>query len=119
MGGHMGDKRGSERVIPMVTDEEMVVVGCGSRQFLAKMMDLSDTGTLTYMLDADADPKTGAQCVLSLWHQGNVFAIDAVVARRSGRLVGFQFLPGCENSPFLQVKLIRMEVEWNRLKSLV
>jgi hypothetical protein len=40
------EKRGSDRVIPMVSDEEMVVVDCGESRYLAKMMDLSDSGTL-------------------------------------------------------------------------
>ena len=114
------DKRSSERVIPMVTDEEMVVVESGGRHALAKMMDLSETGTLVYiLLDSDVDLEMSGHCELSLYHQGKVFSVVAVVARKSGRLIAFHFLPGAEDSSYLQAKLIRMEVEWNRLKSLV
>ena len=114
------DKRKSDRLIPMVTDEEMVVVECDGRHVLAKMMDLSETGTLLYLLlDSGVDPGISGQCELSLYHEGNVFNLTALLARQTGRLIGFQFLPGAEDSPHLQAKLIRMEVEWNRLRSLV
>ena len=104
----------------MVTDEEMVVVESGDRQILAKMMDLSETGTLVYLLlDTDSDPEIDGKCVLSLYHEGNVFNMGAVVARKSGRLVGFRFMPVAGESTYLQAKLIPMEVEWTRLRSLV
>jgi hypothetical protein len=114
------DKRTSERVIPMVTDEEMVVIDCAGEHVLAKMMDLSDTGTLVYMLlESGVGPEVGTECSLSLYHGGKVFDIKSVVARKSGRLTAFRFAEGSENSQDLQAKLIRMEVEWKRLKSLV
>jgi hypothetical protein len=114
------DKRASERVIPMVTDEEMVVIDSGGQHLLAKMMDLSDTGTLVYMLlESASDPEVGTECSLSLYHHGKVFDIPSVVARQSGRLIAFRFNERAGSSTDLQAKLIRMEVEWKRLKSLV
>ena len=70
-------------------------------------------------MDSDVDGGIIGQCELSLYHQGKVFKISAFVARQSGRLIGFRFPPGAEDSSHLQANLIRMEVEWNRLKFLV
>jgi hypothetical protein len=44
------EKRTSDRVVPMVSDEEMIVIEMGEQRHLAKMMDLSDNGTLVYLL---------------------------------------------------------------------
>ena len=120
MPSQMADKRTSERVVPMVTDEEMVVIESDGRHILAKLMDLSETGTLVYyLMESDAPPEMGAQCTLSLYHHGTVFAMPAVVARRMSRLIAFHFTAPPEDLSFLQAKLIRMEVEWNRLRLLV
>lgn len=43
-------KRRSERVIPVVNDEEAVVIRIGQQQALGKMLDLSDGGTLVYLI---------------------------------------------------------------------
>jgi hypothetical protein len=113
-------KRASERVIPMVSDEEMVVIDSGSRRFLSKMMDLSDGGSLVYLLTEDeAGPAADLPCELSLYHRGDVFSVTARIVRANGRLLAFQFtdVPDA-TKPQLQAKLIRMEVEWNRLQQL-
>jgi len=115
------EKRGSDRVVPMVSDEEMVVIEMGEHRFLAKMIDLSDSGTLVYLL-ADAEPPIpfDTLCQLSLYHSGKIFTAPATVARTSGRLVAFRFR-GIDygTSANLQAKLIRMEVEWTRLQGLL
>jgi hypothetical protein len=115
------EKRGSDRVVPMVSDEEMVVIEIGDRRYLAKMMDLSDSGTLVYLL-ADDEPLIPADTLaqLSLYHSGKVFTASATVARTIGRLVAFRFR-GIDygTSANLQAKLIRMEVEWTRLQGLL
>jgi hypothetical protein len=108
------DKRRSERVIPFVSDEEVIVVHRqGQKTVLAKMMDLSEVGTLAYLLE-DADvPDT---IDLSIYHQGKVFKVPATAVRKNGRLVAFEFVkPSIESIREIQSKLIRMEVEWMRL----
>jgi hypothetical protein len=115
------EKRNSERVVPMVSDEEMVVVEVGEHRLLAKMMDLSDGGTLLYLLtDAEnAVPPSGTYR-LSLYHNGTVFAVSATIARTTGRLIAFRFKTvDPSTSSTLQAKLIRMEVEWTRLQALL
>jgi hypothetical protein len=112
MSGH--DKRRSERVIPFVSDEEVIVVHQeGRKNVLAKMMDLSEVGTLVYLLE-ETDIATAAQ--LSLYHQGRVFKVPANATRKNGRLIAFEFAdPPVDVVREIQSKLIRMEVEWMRL----
>ncbi len=113
------EKRASDRVIPMVSDEEMVVVETGRQRHLAKMMDLSDTGTLVYTL-SDFEHAPDAECRLSLYHNGKVITVYAGVIRGNGRLVAFRFRNvDYRSATELQAKLIRMEVEWTRLKGLL
>jgi hypothetical protein len=112
MGGQ--DKRRSERAIPCVSDEEMVVIQQdGQASVLAKLMDLSEVGALLYILrDGDADGSVS----LSIFHQGKVFEVPANVTRKNGRLLAFEFVsPSTEAMREIQSKLIRMEVEWMRL----
>src|SRR5688572_26369499 len=114
-----GDKRRSDRVIPMVSDEEMVVIDSGSDRVLAKLMDLSDSGALVYLL-TDAEFGVHREFKLSLYTQGRIFSVAATIARAQGRLLGFNFgNPSEETTVDLQAKLIRMEVEWKKLKSLI
>ena len=112
------NKRKSERVIPFVSDEEVVVIRAeGAAPMLAKMMDLSDTGTLVYVLaEGDQTGAVGSSNNLAVYHQGKVFEIPATIARKDGRMVAFQFAnPSPEVLRDVQGKLIRMEIEWMRL----
>jgi hypothetical protein len=111
------DKRRSDRVIPFVSDEEVIVIHLeGSKNVLAKMMDLSEVGTLVYLLD-EADVSGSAE--LSVYHQGKVCRVPATIIRKNGRLVAFEFAsPSVESIREIQSKLIRMEVEWMRLSRL-
>jgi len=108
------DKRRSARVIPFVSDEEVIVIHQeGRRNVLAKMMDLSEVGTLVYLLE-EADISSPVE--LSLYDHGKVFEVRASVTRKNGRLNAFEFLnPTLEVLREIQSKLIRMEVEWMRL----
>jgi hypothetical protein len=108
------DKRRSDRVIPYVSDEEVIVIQQeGRKNILAKMMDLSEVGTLAYLLD-ESDLSGSAE--LSIYHTGKVFRVPAAIARKNGRLVAFEFAnPPVESIREIQSKLIHMEVEWMRL----
>ena len=103
----------------MVSDEEMVVIEIGASRKLAKLMDLSETGTLVYLLD-ESILTIDQDCTLSLYNLGRVFSLTAKTARQTGRLAAFRFTPfDSDPSGNLQSKLIRMEVEWTRLQSLI
>lgn len=112
------NKRRSERVVPFVSDEEVVVIRAeGSAPVLAKMMDLSETGTLVYVItEGDQAGAVGSASNLAVFHQGKVFEIPATLARKDGRMLAFQFAnPSAEVLRDVQGKLIRMEIEWMRL----
>ena len=112
------NKRRSERVIPFVSDEEVVVIRLeGNSPVLAKMMDLSETGTLVYLLgEGDLSSGVGATSSLAIYHQGKIFEVPAIITRKDGRIVAFQFKnPPEEVLRDIQGKLIRMEIEWMRL----
>jgi hypothetical protein len=111
-------KRRSERVIPFVSDEEVIVIRSeGKSSMLAKMMDLSETGTLVYLLgDAEFSDGVGAASSLAIYHQGKIFEVPAIIARKDGRMIAFQFAnPPEDVLRDVQGKLIRMEIEWMRL----
>jgi hypothetical protein len=111
-------KKRSERVVPFVSDEEVVVIRSeGHSPMLAKILDLSETGTLVYLLgDGDLSQGEGAASSLAVYHQGKIFEIPGMVARKDSRLVAFQFKnPSEEVLRDIQGKLIRMEIDWMRL----
>jgi hypothetical protein len=112
------EKRRSERVVPVVNDEEVVVVHAGGQPALGKMLDLSDGGTLVYLFFGDREHsfQVGSTCKLALSHGNKVVEIPARVARVTGRLLGFEFVsPDVDAARLLNEKLIRMEVEWMRI----
>ena len=110
------DNRRSDRSIPFVSDEEVLVVQqAGQANTLAKIIDLSEVGTLVYAL---ADGDASGAVTLSIYHQGKVFEVPAKVIRKTGRLIAFEFVnPSPEVMHSIQAKLIRMEVEWMRLSA--
>ena len=107
-------KRRSDRVIPFVSEEEVVVIRSeGKSGVLAKMMDLSEVGTLAYLIE---DSDVAASVELSIYHKGKVFRSPSSVIRKNGHLVAFEFVnPTAEALHEIQSKLIHMEVEWMRL----
>ena len=113
------EQRRSERAIPCISDEETVLIVVGLRRpVISTMLDLSEGGTLVYLVERP-EGGLGANlvCRLMLCHQGEVFAVDSKVARRSGKLIGFEFI----NPPLtvvnrIQAKLIQMEVAWMRVQ---
>jgi hypothetical protein len=111
------NKRKSERVVPFVSDEEVVVIRSdGNAPVLAKMMDLSETGTLVYVLAEGELADAVTPYSLAVFHQGKVFEIPASIARRDGRMIAFHFAnPSADVLRDVQGKLIRMEIEWMRL----
>ncbi len=112
------EKRRSDRVIPVISEEEAVLVGTGAgKPSLAKLIDFSEVGTLVYLLvKPDQDLPVGAPCTLTMYDNGHVFTVASRVVRRTGNLIGFEFAEiAPESLHYLQSKLIRMEVEWLRL----
>ena len=110
--------RRSERTIPFVSGEEMVLISVGSdRSFIGKMLDLSEDGTLVYLSDESDMPDAAEMpCALTLYNQGQVFQIESKIARRSSRLIGFEFVnPSPNVLKRIQVKISQMP-DWLRVK---
>ena len=108
------ENRRSERTTPLVSEEEAVVIYSGNRgAALAKLMDLSDTGVLVYLLDGDIEPSTEPN--LSLFHKGKIFKIRSKLIRREHRLVGFEFVYTSTTQNQIRTKLLHMERDWVRL----
>ena len=111
------EKRRSDRVIPVISEEEAVLVETGiGAPTLAKLIDFCEFGTLAYLLvQSGLDLSIGAACKLTLYNQGEVFTIASRIVRRNGHLVGFEFLGLSEDGlRSVKAKLNRMEVEWLR-----
>ena len=111
------NKRRSERVIPFVSDEEVVVIRrTGASPVLAKMLDLSEVGTLVYLIAEELPDAPGAASEIAVFHQKKVFDIPVTIVRRNGRLIAFEFAnPSPEALRDVQGKLISMEIDWMRL----
>jgi hypothetical protein len=87
-------QRRSERTIPFVSGEEMVLISIGChRPMIAKMLDLSEDGTLVYLSEeSDILDATDTECTLTLYHHEKVFELESKIARRSRRLIAFEFV---------------------------
>jgi hypothetical protein len=111
-------QRRSERTIPFVSGEEMVLISIGCHcPMIAKMLDLSDDGTLVYLSEkSDILDAMDTECTLTFYHHGEVFEVESRVARGSRRLIAFEFV----NPPATVVKRIRAKIiqmaDWMRVK---
>jgi PilZ domain len=114
-------QRRSERTVPFISGEEMVLISTGSgHSMIGKMLDLSQDGTLAYVGEEwetlDTLDTLETRCLLTLYHQGQIFQIESKVARRSSRLIGFEFI---DPSPIVVERLrakINQMPDWLRVK---
>jgi PilZ domain-containing protein len=107
-------QRRSERKAPFLSGEEMVLISIGShRPMIAKLLDLSEDGTLVYLSEeSDVLDAMGTDCRLTLYHDGKVFELASKIARRSRRLIGFEFVnPQSTVLKHIRAKIIQM-ADW-------
>ena len=92
----------------------MVILHGRDHGYLARILDLSDAGTCIYLMDPEVPVgAVGEITLLSLVHEGQAFEVVVRVVRKSGRLLGIEFLdPPAEVKSCLQAKLVRMEGSW-------
>ena len=111
-------QRRSERTIPFVSGEEIVLISIACHTpMIAKMLDISEDGTLVYLSEeSDILDAMDTECTLTLYHHGNVFQVESKVARGSRRLIAFEFV----NPPATVVNRIRAKIiqmaDWMRVK---
>ncbi len=111
-------QRRSERTIPFVSGEEMVLISIGcQRSIIAKMLDLSEDGTLVYLSqESDILDAMDTQCTLTLYHREQLFDVKSKIARRSRRLIAFEFInPPSTVANRIRAKIIQMP-DWMRVK---
>ena len=110
------DQRRSERVIPAVSEDDVVIIDIDNETMAAKLLDFSEGGLLAYLLKDSQIEIAGRMARISLHHEGKVFWMSARILRHTGRILGFEFVE-MDDAAKLQVraKLIRMDIEWTRV----
>ena len=113
----MNEKRRSARIVPIGSNEDVVVLHLDEEQHLAKILDLSDGGTCVYTVEPGFPLDIGETCRLSLYHNKNIQDLDVRVCRKNGQVVGLEFQSlSAEAREHVSAKIIRLEVEWMRMK---
>ena len=113
----MAEKRSSTRIVPIGSNEDIVILHIDGDQHLAKILDLSDTGVSVYVVEPDAPLKTDDTFRMALYHKEKIEDIDVKVCRKTGHLVGLEFLNlSRAAAEHVRAKIIRLEVEWMRMK---
>ena len=112
------DKRRSARIVPIGSNEDVVVLRINDEQHLAKILDLSDGGTCVYTVESGVPLDVGDTFDdVALSRTGKSKNIDVKVSRVNGQVAGLEFIsPSPEAIQHIQAKIIRLEVEWMRLK---
>ena len=87
----MHEKRQSVRIVPIGSNEDVVVLHVGEEQHLAKILDLSDGGTCVYTVEPGFPLDVGETCRMSLYHDKNIQDLDVRVSPKNGQVVGLEF----------------------------
>ena len=113
----MQEKRRSERIVPIGSNEDVVMLHISGDQHLAKILDLSDGGTCVYMVEPNAPVELDGAYRVSLYHKGKIQDIDVKVSRKNGQVIGLEFVDlSAAAAEHVSAKIIWLEVEWMRLK---
>jgi hypothetical protein len=111
------EKRRSERIVPIGSNEDVVVLHVGDEQHLAKILDLSDGGTCVYMVEPDAPIEQDDVLRMSLYHNQKIEDIEVKASRKAGQAIGLEFQGLSDRAEeHVRAKIIRLEVEWMRMK---
>ena len=113
----MDEKSRSARIVPIGANEDVVVLHVGEEQHLAKILDLSNGGPCVYTIEPGFPLDVGETCGMSLYHNKNILDLDVRVSRKVGQVVWLEFQsPSAEAREQVSAKIIRLEVEWMRMK---
>ena len=112
-----GEKRRSDRVVPIGSNEDVVVLHIGNEQHLAKILDLSDGGMCVYMVEPGAPIELDDTFRMSLYHNQKIEEIHVKTCRKAGQVIGLEFQDLSDAAEeHVSAKIIRLEVEWMRMK---
>jgi hypothetical protein len=113
----MAEKRRSSRIVPIGSNEDVVIIHLPNERHLAKILDLSDGGVCVYLVEPEAKIQTGDRFPLSVYHKEQVKDIEVQVCRRSGQVVGLEFCDLEDTATqLIRAKIIRLEVEMMRVR---
>ena len=109
-----GERRTASRVAPLTSDDETVMLHVGDYDAPAKLVDLSETGMLVYLVEwligYHCESSVGDTCHLSMYNEGAVFQSRGKVVRRMGNLIGLEFVDLTpETAGKIQAKLQRLK----------
>src|SRR5688572_23353159 len=82
----------SKRVAAHLREEKSAFVQAGTRQYLAKLVNLSATGALVTSSESEFIEAVGSQCDLFFGGAGPMVVIRSEVIRASGHQAAFKFL---------------------------
>ena len=98
---------GSGRTTPIPSGEEVVLINIGlDRSMAAKILDLSEYGTLVDLTEQSGVYDSIGECTITFRHQEEIFDIEARVVDQARDLIALQFI----NPPAEVVNCIRTKV---------
>jgi hypothetical protein len=99
----------SKRVAAHLREEKSAVVQAGSRQYIAKLVNLSTSGALVSSLGNEFIEEIGSQCDLFFGGAGPMIVMRSELIRVNGCHAAFKFLQSTrENSEEVESKIDRM-----------
>ncbi len=111
------EKRRSERIVPIGSNEDVVVLHVGDKQHLAKILDLSDGGACVYLVEPGVGIEQDDSFRMSLYHKQKIEDIEVTACRKTGQVIGLEFQGLSDTAEeHVRAKIIRLEVEWMRMK---
>ncbi len=111
------EKRRSERIVPIGSNEDVVILHVGEEQHLAKILDLGDGGTCVYTIEPGVPIALNDTLRMSLYHNQIIEDIDVKACRKAGQVIGLEFQRLSDAAAeHVRAKIIRLEVEWMRMK---
>ena len=111
--GAPGEQRRSERMVPLGSHEDIVVLHVGGQQHVAKILDLSDGGTFVHVVEpcrAPVEPDRTLE--MSLYHNHAIEIVEVKVCRMIWPAVGLEFQGLSDQADaHVQAKVLRLEAQ--------
>lgn len=104
------ENRNSKRIMAVMPEEEPVFVRAESKQYNAKLVNISSGGALISVMDCEFQSLEGSSCRIFFSDVEAMFGVKGQVSRKSGRYAAFRFVEITEdNALAIAGKIARME----------
>jgi len=109
----LAEQRRSERMIPSGSHEDVVVLHVDDQQHVAKILDLSDSGTFVHVVEPGAAPVEPDRTLgMSLYHNHAIEIVEVKVRRTIWPAVGLEFQGLSDQAEaHVQAKVLRLEAQ--------